>query len=109
MKKVKDYKKTYNEFWKDIVEKDGKLNKDQIMRELSDFSFMLDQVPKVYCEVSGGMISKTNTYAYEVIEEFNERFLDKAITQDDLRDMVEDCKTKKELVDEIKDYFELNN
>ena len=36
---MEDYEKEYNDFWKDIVEnEDGTLNKDQVMRELYDYS-----------------------------------------------------------------------
>lgn len=67
MKDHDDYKRTYQEYWKALVETDGKLNLDKVMRELHDYKFILDQVPKVYGHVSGGMISKPNTYASEVI------------------------------------------
>jgi hypothetical protein len=60
-----DYKETYRKFWKALVETDGKLDLDKVMRELHDYSFLLDQVPKVYDHVSG--ISKPNTHAFEVI------------------------------------------
>lgn len=65
-----DYKKRYEEFWKDLVENpDGTLDKDKVMRELSDYRFLMTQASKVYCHVSGGMISKTNTYAEPIISE----------------------------------------
>ena len=67
IEKDRDYKADYEEFWKDLVEVDGKIDKDKVMRELSDYRFMLEQVPKVYDHVSGGRISKPNTYAFEVI------------------------------------------
>lgn len=68
---MRDYKKDYEEFWKDIVEnKDGSLNKDAVMRELSDYSMLLDFVPKVYMEVTGGRVSKTNTTPDAVIGAF---------------------------------------
>lgn len=67
----------YNKNWKHIVENpDGTLNKDQIMKELSDFSFMIDEVPKVYSEVTGGMLSKPMYYCSSVIsahEDYLER------------------------------------
>ena len=76
MRTERDYKKDYKEFWKNIVEKKGKLSKDAIMRELSDYSFMMEEVPKVYDHVSGGRISYPNTYAFEVISEFNNQIED---------------------------------
>lgn len=68
-----DYQETYQDYWKGLVETDGKLDPDKVMRELHDYKFMLDQVPKVYCHVSGGMISKPNTYAFEVINKHDEQ------------------------------------
>ncbi len=62
-----DYKKTYQDFWKPLVETDGKLDPDKVMRELHDYHFMIGEVPKVYGHVSGNKISKPNTYAFEVI------------------------------------------
>lgn len=56
------------EFWdKIILRKDGTVNMTQLYRELSDFSFMMEQVPLVYCHVTGGILSKPNYYAKEVI------------------------------------------
>lgn len=68
-----DYKKTYQEYWKALVETDGKLDLDKVMRELHDYHFMIEQVPKVYGHVSGGMISKPNTYAFEVINQHDDK------------------------------------
>lgn len=71
---AEDYEQTYTDFWKGIVEHaDGSLNRDQMMRELHDFHALLDEVPKVYDEVTGGRISKPNTAAHHVIGEANER------------------------------------
>jgi hypothetical protein len=65
-----DYKQRYEEFWKDLVENpDGTLDKDKVMRELSDYRFLMRQASKVYCHVTGGMASKTNIYAEVIISE----------------------------------------
>jgi hypothetical protein len=45
---MEDYKKIYEDFWKEIVEnKDGSLNKLQIMKELYDYSNVMDNCSKV--------------------------------------------------------------
>lgn len=109
-KQEKNYNQIYDEFWKEIIEeKDGKLDIEQIKKELADYSFMLHEVPKVYCEVSGNRISKPNTYAFEVIGQFNELNLNKDITQDDVQEMIKYSKTLEELKEELKDYFELSS
>ena len=51
----------YEEFWKDIVEKDGVLDLDQVKKELFDFLVLMRFVPKVYMHITNGQISKPNT------------------------------------------------
>lgn len=104
-----DYIEDYNEFWKDLVEKDGVLDKDAVMRELHDFHFMMEEVPKVYMEVSGGRISKTNTYAFEVISQFNELHWDKEMIQEDVKAILETKESSaEEKLKEIEEYLEIN-
>lgn len=55
-----EVEKIYQENWKEIIEKDGKVDLEQVKKELRDFSFMLEQVPLVYSEVSKGLLSKPN-------------------------------------------------
>lgn len=79
---AEDYEKTYADFWKSIVENpDGTLNLDQVMRELHDYHQMIEQVPLVYSEVTGGRISKPNTMASAVIGEAID------VAEGDLRDL----------------------
>lgn len=76
-----DYVKTYEDFWKSIVENpDGSLNLDQVMRELGDYKALLGQASEVYSEVTGYRISKPNTMAFEVIAEA-ERHVDELIEE----------------------------
>lgn len=77
----KDYNKDWEETWKDIcTNKDGTINLEQIKKELSDYKFMLDEVPKVYSYITGGTLSKPNYYTRGVIQEadnyFNQRVKD---------------------------------
>lgn len=64
----------FKTFWVPIIfdEENGKLNLEQLKKELYDYSMLLENVPKVYCEVSGGKISKPNTDPNEVISAFND-------------------------------------
>lgn len=96
---------SYDHFWKDLVEVDGKMDEELVKAELHDYHFVIDQVPKVYDAVSGGRISKPNTYAYEVIGEFERHFLNMGIAHDDVEDMISRAKTLKDLVEELRDYF----
>lgn len=67
---MREVNRIFKEFWEDIVMKDGKLDIDQVKRELHDYHFMLESVPKVYMEITGGRISKPNTSPSAVIDEF---------------------------------------
>lgn len=57
----------YNDFWKDIVEVDGELDKEQIKRELFDYYVAIREVGKVYDELTMGAFTKPNTAAEYVI------------------------------------------
>lgn len=71
---MKDYEKEYNTFWKDIVEnEDGSINKEQIMKELFDYSYFIENIPKLYDNISGGYISKPMTNINAVIQKVEER------------------------------------
>jgi len=71
---MKDYEKEYDKFWKDIVEKDGVVDMDQVKKELSNYSMIIKEVSTVYMHVSGGRISNPNTKAYEVISVADEYY-----------------------------------
>ena len=64
----------FQEFWVPIIFdlENGRLNLEQLKKELYDYSMLLDHVPKVYSEVTGGRVSKPNTLPGAVIQEFNE-------------------------------------
>ena len=54
----------YNEFWKPIVEnQDGTLNVEQVKKELHDFHYVMEEVPKVYCHITDNAIGKIMTKA----------------------------------------------
>ncbi len=91
--------------WKDIVYRNGKINVSQVMRELLDYGFLMEQASKVYCHFTG--LSKTNYYASTIIAKIEELTYDRDITKDDLREIIKEASTREELVDELKSYFEL--
>jgi len=70
MYNTEDPTEIYETFWKDLVENlDGTINKDRLIRELSDYYWLLSSVSLVYDHVTGGRISKPNTLPEEVIVE----------------------------------------
>jgi len=68
--------KVYNDFWKNIIERDGKVDMDAVKCELHDYSILLNNVPSVYCHVTGSRISKPNTFAFEVEQAADEYYQD---------------------------------
>ena len=49
----------YDKWWKELLEnEDGSINKEQLKKELSDFSAMIENIPEIFCHVTGGMVSK---------------------------------------------------
>lgn len=100
-----DYKKEYEEFWKDIVENtDGTLNKDQVMRELADYSMVMDNCAKAYYTMTQGRISKQNTMFFEVENIFNELYLDNDIVVDDIIEFLKEDDIN-ELKSDLRNYF----
>ncbi len=64
---MQDYEERYEETWRTIVENpDGTLNRDQVMRELFDFTTVMTEASKVYEELAG--LTKPNTAAEHVLE-----------------------------------------
>lgn len=101
-----EVEKNYEEFWKCIIEKDGVIGKEQLMKELYDFSMVIDNCTKAYDLMTQGNISKPNTKFFEVKYMFDDKYLDKEITQDDVKDML-DIEDLAELKQELREYFGL--
>lgn len=67
------YIENYNKRWKKIIEnKDGSINKDQVMKELADFSMLIENLTKLYSFATGNRVSYTTTLASEVYSLFEE-------------------------------------
>lgn len=108
-KEEQDYIQEYNDFWKDIVEnEDGTLNKDQVMRELSDYSMVMDNCARAYCLMTHQRISKQNTMFSEVAGIFYDLFIDKDIVIDDMSEILK-INDIDELKKEIRDYFDIGD
>lgn len=60
-------------FWDEIFsEKDYPFNKENAYKELQDYYFVLEQLPKIYMEITGGTLSKTTYFASSVVEAYND-------------------------------------
>ena len=86
----KEVERVWNDFWKPLLTKEGYgVSLDLIKRELFDYYKMLDNVPKVYMAVTGGLLSKPNYDAATVI----------SVYEDQLNKHVEEC-----VQDALEDY-----
>jgi len=56
-----DNEKNYKEFWRELLEPNGVLDKRQLMRELADYSMIMKYYGRVLDELTGGRICKVNT------------------------------------------------
>lgn len=103
-----ELEQNYNEFWKEIVEnEDGTLNKEQVKKELYDYSMVMDNCTRAFMEMTCGLISKPNTMFFEVLSIFQDKYYDAYITKDDVKEMIEKIDDLQELKDELRDYFGL--
>jgi hypothetical protein len=99
---MNDIEQIYKDFWKDIVEnEDGSINLEQLKKELCDFHFMIEEVPKVYSAVTNGSMSKPNYYSSEVITQFEDYINEEFILKDDVKDILQGTNTYQEMVELI--------
>ena len=105
-KSLKESWEVYNDFWKDIVEKKGEIDKDQLVRELYDWHYVMEQLPSIYSEITGGLLSKP-MYSKETVlsayydanqRDVEENYVDKS----DIKSIIQGTKqTDKEKLMEI--------
>ncbi|AIW03446.1 hypothetical protein CPT_Moonbeam48 [Bacillus phage Moonbeam] len=79
---MEDYQQTYEDFWKTIVEVNGKVDFEQIKKELHDYRQLLKSVPKVYDELAG--LSNPFTDPSYILARVEERMIDRETAFDDL-------------------------
>lgn len=107
-----DVEKNFQEFWKYLVcNEDGSLNTIAVKNELSDYRFMLEQVQKVYSEVTGGRLSYPTYEAETVLQIFRDEFANKAwaleYLSDDWDDITADCETNEDYKQVLFKYLEI--
>jgi hypothetical protein len=79
-----------DEFWSKVVYPDG-MTAEHVRAELADFNFIIEQLPKVYCHITGDRLSKHMYSADTVIrvaEDHMQELIERAI--DERRDQGED-------------------
>lgn len=92
-----NYEETFEQFWKSIlVDYNGDLNIDAVKRELHDYHHVLEEVPKIYVEITGGMLSKPGYTAEQVLpvvrEVAHRNHL--YVHADELEDLLEDLSSR---------------
>lgn len=104
----KEVEQEYNDFWKGIVEnEDGTLNKEQVKKELSDYSMVMDNCERAFMEMTDGNVSKVNTKFFEVQHIFEDKFLHKESVKEDLKEIIDNVDNLEDLKKELKEYFDL--
>lgn len=107
-----DAEQIYQSFWKDIIcDENGNVNIERLKRELRDFYIMIHEVPKVYCEITDGLLSKQLYDAETVLSVFREKYARKACAVDYLEDdwdlITHDCETPEDYKREVFKYLEI--
>lgn len=70
-----EYEQVFDDFWKEIVcNEKGELDPDKVKRELFDYWVAIENVPKVYSEITGGNFSKLNTDYIHVVQAATEHY-----------------------------------
>lgn len=89
-----DVEKVFQDFWANIVMRDGQLDLEQVKKELFDFHQLIRNVSLVYCEVTNHAVSKPLTDPQVVISLFNDyvqECVDEAAREE--KDIVQGCLT----------------
>ena len=71
-----DAERVWEDFWEPLVSVDGVYglaDLEKIKRELYDYRMVMQEVSKVYYEISNGKLSKPNTDAIHIIQEHHDR------------------------------------
>jgi len=108
----KEIEKVWQEFWKDIVcDENGSINLEQLKKELHDFYTIMQEVPKVYSEITGGMLSYITYPAETVLGVYYDRFGNKIWSleclPDDWDDITADCETNEDYKKVLFKYLEI--
>lgn len=83
--------------WAEVVcNEDGSINIEQLKKELSDFSMLIEGLPRLFMHVTGGQCSMPNTHASVVMCLHDDYFSERC--EEEIRDAIEDYKSSQEAV-----------
>lgn len=91
--------KNFNENWRELLQTDGVWDEDKIMREITDLSFVLEQVGEVYCYITGNKLSKPMYYAKEITTAFDDE------VENQVQERLKDEKDSNEAIEKIDNFI----
>jgi hypothetical protein len=99
-----DHKVLWKKWWKPLLEVEDV--PEQVMKELADYKFILDQVSAVYCQITNGKLSKPNYHASTIISEYEQDLSDNYLCREDIEEIINDDNlTPEQKVQEIMKYL----
>lgn len=107
-----DVEQIYQDFWKEIIcDKDGNIDIEKVKNELHDYYIMLEEVPKVYSEITDGILSNPLYDAETVLSFFRDKYANKAGATDYLSDdwnlITAECVTNADYKKAICNYLQI--
>lgn len=88
IERTEEEKQESRQFWDSIIRNpDGTMNEEQLYKELSDFSFLIEQAGLVYCHVAN--LGKVTHFANTIISEADRHYSEvyKDVAKEFLKDM----------------------
>ena len=97
----------YDENWKDILEIDGKIDMEQLVRELSDYTTLMENVNKVYCHITNNSMSKPGYDAQTIIACADDSYAEniEGCIKEDINNIFDYNLSDKDKLEEIKEYI----
>ena len=80
---MSNWEKKWKEFWLPILTTKGKLDEKKVKAEIHDFDFVIGELPKVYCHVTGSRLSKHMYKAETVIAAHDDTCHEYCVDKDD--------------------------
>jgi hypothetical protein len=100
----------FDRFWKPIVcDPQGFFTPDAVKAELHDYLMLLEYVPKVYSEVTGGRICKPYTHPHHVTSAADDHY--QMIFREDMKDLYDTlavCQTLDEALEQFREWTGIN-
>ena len=103
-----NYEIVWKEFWQEIVcDEQGIVDLEQVKKELCDMKTMLNNVPAVYCHITGNSLSKPFYEPNVIISEADNHYWEfwEDIYQTDIGNILNTDMPDSDKLEEIKEYI----